>query len=236
MEEYRMSTENAFNKRLAEETAMDQVEGLLEHFNLPPKTIIFIRKNQRIIQILIGMLIAAVVAWSLYGSYVEKQKEEAATALSLALEKESDARTGALNDVITTYSNTSSAIWAEVELAHIDMKNELFSAAAEKYNTLNQKIDEGNPLKPLTMFGLGQAYEAEKKYTEAAAQYNLLKEFKGYESVAYIGLGRLEETQGNIDKAIAVLNNFVLIAGDDASFAQSRSEIQAKIARLKALL
>ena len=28
-------SESAFNKRLTEETAMDKVEGLLEHFNLP---------------------------------------------------------------------------------------------------------------------------------------------------------------------------------------------------------
>lgn len=231
-----MSTDSAFNKRLTEETTMDQVEGLLEHFNLPPKTIIFIRKNQRIIQFIVGLIIVAVVAWSLYGSYAEKQREEAASALSMALEKESDVRASALNDVVTTYGKTSSALWAEVELAHLDMKNELFSAAAEKYNTLGQKIDEGNPLKPLIMFGLGQAYEAEKRYTEASAQYNLLKEFKGYEPVAYIGLGRLEEAQGNIDKAIAILNNFVLTVGDDASFAQSRSEVEAKIARLKALL
>jgi len=233
--EISMSTESAFNKRLTEESAMDQVEGLLEHFNLPPKTIIFIRKNQRVIQIIIGLIIVAVVAWSLYGSYAEKQREEGATALSLAMEKDSDARVAALNDVMTTYSKTSSAVWAEVELAHIDMKNELFSGAAEKYSTLNQKLDEGSPLKPLIIFGLGQAYEAENKYTEAAAQYNILKDFKGFEPVAYTALGRLEEAQGNIDKAIAVLNNFVLTAGDDASFAQSRSEIEAKIARLKAL-
>lgn len=230
-----MSTESAFNKRLTEETTMDQVEGLLEHFNLSPKTIAFIRKNQRIIQVIIGIVIVAVVTWSLYGSYVEKQKEEGATALSLAIEKESDARVAALNDVMTTYSKTSSAIWAEVELAHMDMKNKMFSGAAEKYNTLKQKLDEENPLKPLVIFGLGQAYEAESKYTDAAAQYNILKDFKGYEPIAYTGLGRLEEAQGNIDKAIAVLNNFVLVAGDDASFAQSRSEIEGKIARLKAL-
>lgn len=230
-----MSTESAFNKRLTEESTMDQVEGLLEHFNLPPKTIIFIRKNQRIIQGIIGIIIVAVVAWSLYGSYTEKQRENGATALSLAIEKKSDARVTALKDVMATYSKTSSAIWAEVELAHIDMKDKMFSGAAEKYNTLNQKIDQDNPLKPLVIFGIGQAYEAENKYTEAETQYNILKDFKGYEPIAYTGLGRLEEAQGNIDKAIAVLNNFVLTAGDDASFAQSRSEIEAKIARLKAL-
>lgn len=235
MEENRMSNDSAFNKRLTEETTMDQVEGLLEHFNLPPKTIVFIRKNLRLIQVGTGLIILAVVAWSLYGSYMEKQNEEAASALSLAMEKTPDMRAAALSDVVTQYGNTSSSTWAEVELAHLDMKNGEFTRAAEKYTALNQKIKEDNPLKPLILFGLAQAYEADKKYSEASTQYNILKEFKGFEPVGYTGLGRLEEVQGNIDKAIAVLNNFVLSAGDDPAFTQSRAEIEAKIARLKAL-
>ncbi|BHH83143.1 YfgM family protein [Desulforhopalus sp. 52FAK] len=231
-----MSTESAFNKRLTEESTMDQVEGLLEHFNLPPKAITFIRKNQRIIQVLIGIVIVAVVAWSLYGSYVEKQREEAATALSLAVEKDPATRGAALSEVIANYASTTSAIWAEVELAHLDMKNSDFSAAAEKYKSLVEKSDIENPLYPLVVFGLAQAYEGDKKYSDATKQYELLKEIKGFESIGYIGLGRLEEAQGNIDKAIAVLNNFVLTAADDPNFAQSRKEIEAKVARLKALL
>lgn len=230
-----MSTDSAFNKRLTEETTMDQVEGLLEHFNLPPKAIVFIRKNQRIMQVAIGIIVVAVVAWSLYGSYMEKQREEAATALSLALEQAPGDQAAALSNVVASYGNTSSATWAEVELAHLDMKNSNFAAAAEKYKTLNLNLDAENPLKPLVIFGLAQAYEADKKYAEALSQYDALKEFKGFEPIGYIGLGRLEEVQGNIDKAIAILNNFVLSAGDDPSFAQSRSEIESKIARLKAL-
>ena len=231
-----MSTESAFNKRLTEESTMDQVEGLLEHFNLPPKAITFIRKNQRIIQVLIGVVIIAVVAWSLYGSYVEKQREEAATALSLAIDKDPATKGAALSEVIANYGNTSSAIWAEVELAHLDMKSSAFSAAAAKYKTLVEKSDVTNPLYPLVLFGLAQAYEGDKKYTEASQQYDSLKEIKGFESIGYIGLGRLQEAQGNIDKAIAILNNFVLSAADDPNFTQSRKEIEAKVARLKALL
>jgi predicted negative regulator of RcsB-dependent stress response len=230
-----MSTESAFNKRLREETTMDQVEGLLEHFNLPPKTIIFIRKNQRIIQVFLAVVIVAVVAWSLYGSYMEKQREEAATALSLAMEKDADAQAAALSEIVEKYSRTSSSTWAEVELAHLDMKNNNFSSAIGKYAALVQKTESDNPLKPLVIYGLAQAYEGDKKYSEAETQYDLLKDFKGFESIGYISLGRLEETQGHIDKAIAVLNNFVLSAGDDPAFAQSRSEIENKIARLKAI-
>ena len=230
-----MSNESAFNKRLSEESTMDQVEGLLEHFNLPPKAITFIRKNQRIIQVIIGIIIVAVVTWSLYGSHVEKQREEAATALSLALEQEPGNTAAALSDVVSQYGSTSSAIWAEVELAHLDMKNSQFSSAAEKYKVLVDKTVIENPLFPLVVFGLAQAYEGDNNYSAAGEQYNILKDIKGFEPIGYIGLGRLEEAQGNIDKAIAVLNNFVLAVGDDPSFGQSRNEIQAKIARLKAL-
>lgn len=230
-----MSTESAFNKRLTEETTMDQVEGLLEHFNLPPKAIAFIRKNQRMIQVIIGVIIVAVVAWSLYGSHVEKQREEAATALSLAVEQEPGSRATALQEVIKNYGSTSSAIWAEVELAHLDMKNQDFASAAAKYKSLVGKTDETSPLYPLALYGLAQAYEGEKNYTEAAVQYDVLKDIAGFAPIGYIGLGRLEEVQGNIDKAIAILNNYVLSAAEENGFAQSRSEIEAKIARLKAL-
>lgn len=230
-----MSTESAFNKRLTEETTMDQVEGLLEHFNLPPKTIAFIRKNQRMIQVVIGIVVIAVVAWSLYGSHVEKQREEAATALSLAVEQDAGSMAPALQDVINQYGGTSSAIWAEVELAHLDMKNGEFTGAAEKYKALVAKSDTTGPLYPLVVFGLAQAYEAEKNYVEAGKQYDVLKEITGYAPIGYTGLSRLEEVQGNIDKAIAILNNFVLSAAEDPAFTQSRSELEAKIARLKAL-
>ena len=235
MEENRMSTESAFNKRLREETTMDQVEGLLEHFNLPPKAITFIRKNQRIMQVLLALGIAAVVGFSLYGSYMDKQREEAATALSQAMAKDADTQAAALSAIVKDYSKTTSSKWAEIELAHLDMKSSNFKGAIDKYSALVNKTDSDNPLKPLVIYGLAQAFEGAKMYSESEVQYNLLKDFKGFEAIGYISLGRLEETQGNIDKAIAVLNNFVLAVTDDPSFAQSRSEIENKIARLKAI-
>jgi hypothetical protein len=61
-----------------------------------------------------------------------------------------------------------------------------------------------------------------------------LKSLKGFELLAYTGMGRIEEAQGNIEKAIALYNNFLLSMGDDPSFAQAKVEINEKIARLKA--
>jgi len=229
-----MASESAFNKKLTAETNMDKVEGLLEHFNLPPKAIDFIRINQRMIQLGIAVLVIAVVAWSLYGSYRERIKEEASTALSMALQSETAKKAEALRAVTEKYPSSASALWARVELAHLDMKNGSFSDASKKYGAILPEIKTSNPLYPLIIFSLAQSKESEKLYQEAYSQYDILKNIKGYEQIAYTGMARIEEAQGNIDKAIAMYNDFLLSIGDDPSYGQVRAEIQAKVAGLKA--
>jgi tetratricopeptide (TPR) repeat protein len=87
---------------------------------------------------------------------------------------------------------------------------------------------------PLILFSLAQSMEEAQRYQEAFNQYDLLKDLKGFELLAYTGMGRIEEAQGNIEKAIAVYNNFLLSMGDDPSFAQTKVAINEQIARLKA--
>jgi predicted negative regulator of RcsB-dependent stress response len=229
-----MAGENAFDKKLGAETHMDKVEGLLEHLNLPPKAIDFIRNNQRLIQVGIAIIVIAVVFWSLYGSYREKIREEASSALSLALRSDQEAKPEALRAVADEYSGTSSALWAQVELAHIDMKNGMFNDASKKYQEVLSDTKAANPIYPLVIFSLAQSFEKEQRYQEAINQYELLKNIKGFELIAYKSMARIEEEQGNVEKAIAIYNNFLLQMGDDPSFLQAEEEINAKIARLKA--
>jgi predicted negative regulator of RcsB-dependent stress response len=231
-----MASESAFNKRLTAETTIDKVEGLLDHFNLPPKVISFVRRHVRIIQVAIGVIIATIVFTSLYGSYREKLREEASSALAKAMQQTNDGQSAALRKVAEEYGSTSSALWAKVGLAHLDMEKGAFSEAGEKYRKLLPDIDRGNPLHPLVVFSLAQALESDKKFAEASKEYDLLKGFKGYEQIGYSGMARLEEVQGNLEKAIAVYNNFLLSIGDDPSFAQAKEQIDGKIARLKARL
>ena len=228
-----MASESAFNKKLTAETNMDKVEGLLEHFNLPPKVIDFIRVNQRILQIAIAIIVIAVVFWSLYGSYRERIREEASTALSTALQTDKAGQAEALRAVVDKYAGTSSALWARVELAHLDMKNGSYADAAKKYTEILPDVKTSNPLHPLVLFGLAQALEGEKRFEEAAKQYDLLKNIKGYEQIAYAGMGRIEESQGHIDKAIAIYNDFLLFMGEDAAFAQDSSGNQGEGCQIK---
>lgn len=229
-----MSSDSAFNKKLGPETTMDQVEGLLEHFSLPPKVIEYIRKHQRRIQVGLAVLLIAVVAWSLYGTHVEKMKEESASALAVAMNKTGEEKTQALQGVVDDYSSTNSAKWAKIELAHFDMKNGLFGEAARKYEKLLPEIDQDNAVYPLIVYGIAQAYEGDKNYTNSVSNYELLKAVKGFEHIGYTGMARIEEAQGNIDKAIAIYNNFLLAVADDSAFAEAKAEVDKKIARLKA--
>jgi len=229
-----MANESAFNKKLTAETSMDKVEGLLEHFNLPPKMIDFIRLNQRILQVGLEIIIIAVVFWALYGSYRERIKEEASTALSTALQTDKADQAKALRAVVDKYGSTSSALWARVEIAHLDMKNSMYADAAKKYTEILPDVKTSNPLHPLVLFGLAQALEGEKRFDEATKQYDLLKNIKGYEQIAYAGMGRIEESQGHIDKAIAIYNDFLLFMGEDPAFAGDQAEIKMKVAKLKA--
>ncbi|PID76052.1 MAG: hypothetical protein CSB23_00395 [Deltaproteobacteria bacterium] len=228
-----MSKETVFNKRLTEETTMDKVEGVLEQFNIPPAAITFIRRHKRSIQASIAVIVVAVVAWSLYGSYVEKRKEAAANALFLADAAPDAEKSAALVKVAEEYKDTSSSLWAEIELAHFAMESGRFDEAAKKYAALAKKLKENNPAKPLVVYGLAQAYEAENDYAEATAQYEYLKNLKGYEAIGFYGLSRLETAQGNTDRAIALLNNFLLVVENDVSLSQLRPQIEKKIARLK---
>lgn len=231
-----MASESAFNKRLTAETTLDKVEGLLEHFNLPPKAISFIRGNLRVIQVVIAVTVAAIIFTSLYGSYREKQREEASSALAKAMAQAKEGQAEALRKVSEQYASTSSALWAKVGLAHLDMQNGAFAEASDKYRKILSDIDKAEPMYPLVLFSLAQAFEADKKFAEATKEYDVLKDVKGFEHIAYSGMGRLEEVQGNIEKAIAIYNNFLLSIGDDPSFAQAKAQIDEKIARLKARL
>ncbi len=231
-----MASESAFNKRLTAETTFDKVEGLLEHFNLPPKVISFIRGNLRLFQVGIAIIVTAIVFTSLYGSYREKLKQEASSALAKAMQQGKEGQAEELRKVAEKYSSTSSALWAKVELAHLDTVKGAYPDAVAKYRKIHAEIDTTNPLSPLVLYSLAQALEADKKFPEAAKEYDVLKGFKGYENIAYSGIGRLEEVQGNLEKAIAVYNNFLLSMGDDPSFAQVKEQIEGKIARLKTRL
>ncbi len=229
-----MAGESAFDKRHVEASAVSQVEGLLEHLNLPPAVISYIRKNKTMVQIAIVLIITVVVAWSLYGSYRENTIEKASSALSVALGKGPSEKESALAKVVADFSSTSSALWARVELAHLDMEKAKYAEAAEKYSMIKKDLKADNPLYALAVYGIAQAQEANREYKGASEAYQLLKDLGGYEAIGSTGIARIQAAQGETAKAIETLNGYLGSLDGTPATEANKLLIEEKIARLKA--
>jgi predicted negative regulator of RcsB-dependent stress response len=228
-----MGGESVFEKKHVEPNAMGDVEGLLEHFNLPPAVISYIRRNKRMIQVVIVVVLTTVVALALYDSYRQKRIEEGTSALTTALQQAGADKEKALGTVVTEFAGTASARWAEVELAHLAMGSSKFKEAAEQYHRIRSDLDKSDPLYALTIFGLAQARDAGHEYDAATAAYQELKDIDGYQALGYTGIARILESQGKTDKAIETLTTYLSTLADKTSADPGKKVIEDKIARLK---
>jgi predicted negative regulator of RcsB-dependent stress response len=226
--------ESVFQKKLAPETTIDKVEGVLEHFNLPPKFVAFVRRHLRLIQLVTILVVVSVVSWSLYSSYRVRTVDQAASALALAMEQDGSTRTAELENVVQQYGSTPSALWAQIELAHYQMRNQEFSEAGNAYAKILGNLKSSHPLYALVLFGLAQAREAEGVYPEATRHYDALKDLQGYEHIGFTAMARLEEMQGNGEQAIAIYNNLLMAMAEKPRFSGMEDEVIARINRIKA--
>lgn len=227
-----MTKPSVFDKRYVEKDKMDDVEGLLEHFNLPPKFIAFVRHNVRLVQLVIAVIVVAVVAGSLYSSYRDGQIKESASALALALEKDGPAQLTALEAVAANYKGRDAAMWANIEIGHAYMDSQDYAKAIEAYSPVLAQVDTTNALYPVVLFGIAEALEGNGQYAEAFAKYDAMREFTGYKELAYLGMARSWEARGDIEKAILTYNDFLLNLEDMNS--PSKTYVESKIIRLQA--
>ncbi len=230
-----MANDNAFEKLHIEDKDKTDLAGLLEALNLPPGVVKYARRNQKTIYFVSFFIVIAVVTWSLYGSYHEKKINQSGSALSIAKKEPVLVRPDALHKVLSDYPGTKAALWANVELAHEDMRNNQYAAAAEKYSSVRKEIKEKDPLYPLLTFGIAQAMEMEKQYPEAITEYTTIKNFIGYEGVGYLGKARVFEMQDEIDQALLVYEEYMAtFSGEDLN-SPDRLFVQEKITGLKAI-
>ncbi len=229
-----MAGESAFDKRHVEASSLSDVEGLLEHLNLPPAVIKYIRTHKKNLQIAAALFLVLVVALAVYDAYRNKRVEKAASALAVALQKGPEEKGGALAKVVSDFSGTTSALWAGVELAHLDMQTGKFAEAADQYQKIRNDLDQANPLYALTMFGFAQAREANHDYPEAFAAYQEIKNIDGYQVIGYMGMARIQETQGKVGEALKTLNEFLATLADKPATDPGKQFVEMKISRLQA--
>ena len=230
-----MADETPFNKLHVEPDQKGNLVGLLEQLNLPPKAIRFIRENLKIISSVLIVVALGVLSWSAYDAYQQKRINASSSALTNALKEPVTTRPAALEKLIVDYSGTSSARWAKVELAHMDMKKGAFKAAAEKYAEIREKIKATDPLFALVSFGIAQAEEAGKDYDRAFGDYSALSKIEGYQPVGLLGMARIHEIKGEKEKALSVYEQYMATFIGENRNDPEKAFISEKIGRLKAM-
>ena len=231
-----MSERSAFEKIHVEESEKADLGGVLEQLNLPPAVVTFVRENKRLVQIFIAAVVIVVVAWSLYDSYRDKKIEEGSSALSVAVDiEDTQAKIDQLMSVSNKYPGTSSAQWAKISAAHEMIKTEQKDEALAIYQDILADIGESSTLYPLVTLSLAQGQETIGNYTEAAAQFEKVKNIEGYQDVGYFGLARISEAQGDDQKALEIYQEYLTTLMNVTEMNQ-KSLVEEKIARLKAVL
>lgn len=228
-----MSERSAFDQNQLSEDAYVEPSGILDQLNLPPAVVTFLRKNQKILQIIGIVTVVAVVAGSLYNSYRVNRLENAASALSLAMQQEPEEKSNSLQQVITDYSGTSSARWATTELGHMAMKDGEYKKAGEYYSQAHEKLSKSNPMYGLLTFGMAQAAEAGKDYGAASTSYAALKAIEGYAGEGYLGMARVLEAQGNSEAAIGVYEEYLASLPGELQDNPVSQMVEEKITRLR---
>ncbi len=182
--------------------------GLLEQFNLPPKVIAFVRRNQRMIWVAVVACAMVSVAVSGYTTYRDHRAAKAASALDAALMAKTDLRQR-LEQVGRDFAATPSALWANIELAQMDEKEQQPGKALARYEQINTGLSAKSPLKPLLLFKIATLLEREKQFDKALATHGQLAGFAHFAAEAHRAMGRINEAQGNKDQAAAMYAKYL---------------------------
>lgn len=228
-----MAKEEIFDKEWVDERDKNSLEGLLEQMNLPPAAIKFVKDHKRSVQIAIGVIIVAIVAWSLYGSYRDNRIAKSSEALSVALEADGQQMLDQLAAVANDFSGTQAALWAQITAAQELTAAGSMEEANQKYKEVRAEIGESSLLQPLVIVGIAQTAEVLGNYTESSQEYQKLTEIEGYEDIGYMGVGRIHELEGNTAKALEVYERY--LADIDPAAILQRQLVEEKIASIKAV-
>ena len=220
--------------QVVEHPPLFQEMGLLDQFNLPPKVIRFIRRNQTAVWLAVGLVLISGVVFAGYTSYQEYRFAKAATALDMALQAETKSYEQ-LEAVNKDFASTPSALWAKVAMGKLDEKAGKIDAAMTRYKELQSTLAKESPLAPLVLGKLA-ALEEQSKNWDAALTYNKeLVAMAGFETVAYGNMGRIYEQQGKKTEALQMYEKYLSQPAKQNQSAPGREMIKSRVALLKNL-
>ena len=234
-----MAKPSAFDKKQIQSTVLNDKKDLLDELHLPLPVASFLRTNARSL-IIAGIGIILIIAgWTIYKNYTGARNDKAAAALVTA-EQQTDekSRIQAIDQVVNQFPGTDAALWAKLELAHIDYQAGNYKIAVEKYKAILDDLSADNALVPLVTYSIGQAYEQLHDNDNALKYYQSLSKMPGFAGEGYLGLARVYEAKKELDKARETYENYLAFAEENKTSGtgeESRAMVEDKLAKLKLL-
>ena len=179
---------------------------MLEQFNLPPNVIKFIRKNLKIINAALALVVILTLSWSAYDAYRQKRINTSSSALSMAMkEPEVVSLRRAAEGHCRFFRHVFSALGHGGACPYRYEKRRISRRQPRNIPESEQKIKSKDPLFGLVSFGIAQAEEAGKEYDRAFGEYQALSKIEGYQAIGLLGMGRIHEIKGETEKALSDL-------------------------------
>lgn len=231
-----MAEQHGADKRLQDLPPLFQESGLLEQFNLPPKLIHFLRRNQSTIWVLVAAAIVLALAVAGYNTYTDHRWARGAEALDTAMQA-GEGRRDLLQQVRDDFSSTPSALWAQVALARMDEQENKVDQAIESYQAVRAKLKPDSQLLPLVLGKLGTLEEQKKNWDASLAYYQELAKIDGFAADAHLNMGRLYEAQAKKDEALAMYKKFLeftAVTTEQSGVDPRRQMVQSYIELLQA--
>ena len=163
-----MAEPSAFDRENIKLQPLGPPPGLLDQFNLPPAFVAFIRRNRRPLLIVAGLCATLALGISGYTTYRDHLAGKAASALDAALIAGTGSRSQ-LEQVVSEFASTPSAMLARIELARLDEREGQRTAAIAKYEAVKAGLGKGSLLKPLVLTKLAGLLEQDKQWDRALA-------------------------------------------------------------------
>jgi predicted negative regulator of RcsB-dependent stress response len=204
-----MSDQSAFDANHIKDVAVSETSGVLDQLNLPPGLILFLRKNQRTIWIVVAVIATVVTVVALYDSYRTYQENKAISAHDAALQATGQEKRDRLAAIAEEYGSTHIAPWAMIELARMDSDEGNIDAALGQLDKVNKLTGRKNPLKPLVLYRIAGLDEEKKDLGQAVSLYQELAAFPGFEADAHYALGRIYAVQDKKAEALTEYQQYL---------------------------
>ncbi len=211
-------------------------QSVFELLALPPKTIDFLVRNQKVIVRTSLAIVLVVVTWGVYSGWHSSQKSKSVSDFDQAMQCEGEERIAKLSEVAQKYSSLPAGTWAIIKIAEQKQNDGKLEEAAAEFAAIGDKLKSKNPLKPLLIERLGGIYEKLEQWDKAEEAYISLQQYPAFVSDAYYKSGRVYLSQGKDEQALKQYKLYLAKLNEENDGVRSPEKMVAEsiVARLSA--